>query len=96
MAVSFNKCDNFVELKQLLTTPFKSFAVLHINIRRRKRWEHFRVLVNKVSSRIDVFVLTESYVPEAMRNLFSLSGYNSFWFSRELSIGGGIVIYLRN
>lgn len=71
MAVSFNKCANFNEFEQLLTTPFKSVTVFHINIRSlRKHWEHFRVLVNKVSSRVDVFVLTESYVPEDTRNIF--------------------------
>lgn len=97
MAVSFNKCENFDEFEQLLTTPFLSFTVLHVNIRSlRKHWEHFRVLVNKASSRIDVFVLTESYAPEATRSLFNLSGYNSFWFSRQLSIGGGVVIYVKN
>lgn len=96
MAVTFNRCKDFKEFQQLLVTPFQSFSVLHVNIRSlRKYWEQFKVLVNEVSSRIDVFVVSESNVPEALWDLFQLSGYNSFWFSRQYSTGGGLVVYVK-
>lgn len=97
MAVSFEKCDNFAEFKRLIVTPFRAFSVVHVNIRSlRKHWELFKVLVNEVLSRIDVFVLTESNVPEELRDLFQLSGYSPFWYSRPFSLGGGIVVYVKS
>lgn len=96
MAVTFSRCKDFKEFQQLLVTPFQSFSVVHVNIRSlRKYWEQFKVLVNEVSSRIDVFVVSESNVPEALWDLFQLSGYNSFWFSRQYSTGEGLVVYVK-
>lgn len=96
MAVTFNRCKDFKEFEQLLVTPFQSFSVVHVNIRSlRKYWDQFKVLVNEVLSRIDVFVVSESNVPEALWDLFQLPGYNSFWFSRQYSSGGGLVVYVK-
>lgn len=97
MAATFDKCVNFQEFERLIETPHPAFSVVHVNVRSlRKHWELFKVTVNKVLSRIDVFVLTESNIPEELRNLFQLSGYNSFWYSRQFSLGGGIVVYVKN
>lgn len=90
MAVTFNRCKDFKEFEQLLETPFQSFSVVHVNIRSlRKYWEQFKVLVIEVSSRIDVFVVSESNVPEALWDLFSCLGTILFGSLDSFPLEGG-------
>lgn len=73
-------CLFFVTLSVLHISSFVQLAYptnIHVNIRNlRKHWDQFKVMVYRILSRIDAFVLTESNMSESLRDFFQLPGYN--------------------
>lgn len=76
-----------------------AITVLHVNIRSiRKYWEEFQRIVRAVENVVDVFVLTEINVQEVAvsQGHFSLSGFETFFLTRNSARGGGIAVYVKN
>lgn len=96
MAAIFQQCKDFGIFTRWLNITQKLFLVVHVNIRSiRKYWDLFNVLIKDLLVNADAFVLTETNVSADWWNQFNLDGYNSFWFSRSQTGGGGIVVFVK-
>lgn len=70
------------------------FTLVNVNIRSlRKYWEEFKRLAEDANTYVDVFVLTEINVPDAILRLFVLKGFTAKFLTRELRRGGGIAVF---
>ena len=97
MAVFFQQCDDFSVFKSWVDSRQQLFLTVHVNIRSiRKYWDLFNVMTKDVLAITDVFVLTETNISVDWCNQFALEGYNSFWFSRSATGGGGIVVFVKD
>lgn len=98
MTVEFLECPDFCLFKgelQLFYT--RIVTVVAVNIRSvRKHWDQLLLIFENLDDCVDVYILTETNIPEAALQLFSINGFNEFFFTRPTGLGGGIGVFIRN
>ncbi|CAN7975892.1 unnamed protein product [Ixodes persulcatus] len=92
--------QHFPDLSSLINffpSGNSTLTIVHVNIRSiRKYWDEFQIITQNVKHIVDVFVLTEINVHDIFQGPFTLSGYQSFFNTRDSCRGGGIAIYVQD
>lgn len=77
----------------------EDLKVLSLNIRslvnKLSLFELFLDSLNTNESKIDVILLSETWIEDGNHAFYELDGYNAFHFTRQNRGGGGLVFYIR-
>ena len=88
--------DGFVSKTSKLCAA-DSFSLLHLNIRSvPKNLSQFKCYCEGLQFSFSVLGLTETWLNESSRDLYSIDGYQHFNLIREKKRGGGVSLFVKN
>ena len=73
------------------------FKVLNFNVRSlSKNFNKLQLFLDSLKCDFNVLVLTETWLTDDNKNLFSFPGYEGYYFIRHGKRGGGVSIFLKD
>ena len=89
---------NFEDYVSTITTLKNSYLnIIHINIRSiHKNFDVLKSVLNGLPKPPDVIAVTETWLQEHTKHLYSLEGYNSYHLVRTEREHGGVSIFINN
>ena len=80
-----------------LFDPRKHLNILHLNSRSLpKNIDNIKAFLNSLIAPPDVLAITETWLSETNKELFQLSGYQSYHLVRTIRPQGGVSVYISN
>ena len=96
---TYNHTCSYVDVKKsfsLLSTQ-NNFSVLSFNIRSYfKNIDETVIALNQLIGKVDIIVLTETWVNSSTVSLCKVSGYKDFHIYRKSKVAGGVSIFVND
>ena len=90
--VTENELDKFFQF-----SDNRAFNLLHVNCRSiKKNFGALTNLLHSISSPLSALAVTETWLTEAVQDVYAIEGYNFFTKSRTDKIGGGVGLFVNN
>jgi hypothetical protein len=89
--------DSFIQKTSNLHECDKGFSLMHLNIRSvSKNLSQFNSYCESLQFTFSVVGLTETWLTESTRDIYSINGYQHFSLIRAKKRGGGVSLFVKN
>ena len=91
----YHQEDSFSDLLNVQNDYEEGVSLLHLNIRScQKDFDDFETYIHNLNHNFSVIGLSETWLNDSVKDLYSLPGYNSLHLCRNGKKGGGVSLYV--
>lgn len=77
--------------------PSVVLNIMHINIQSiRSNFDSLNIFLSEAEFKIDIIILTETWICDSEIDFYKLNNYNIFHCCREYNRSGGVIVYVKN